>query len=185
MTSSFPLDVPFRFEESPLLWTVDEVYSPTECQEFIRLIESKQPAIATNNPMYRNQDRVMLDDPAVSQDLFGRLMKHLPFNLGDFRLARLNERLRFYRYKPGQNFSSHMDHWYQASDTEITLLSVWVYFNGDFQGGETLFIEQLDEIVKPQPGRVAIFQHKIRHEGCEVRHGTKYAMRTDVIYTKM
>ena len=29
---------------------------------------------------------------------------------------------------------------------------------------------------------VAIFQHKIRHEGCPVRRGIKYGMRSDVIY---
>jgi hypothetical protein len=28
----------------------------------------------------------------------------------------------------------------------------------------------------------ASFQHKIRHEGCRVRRGVKYAMRSDVIY---
>jgi prolyl 4-hydroxylase len=59
---------------------------------------------------------------------------------------------------------------------------VLVYFNDDFEGGETQFLEQLDEIVVPEPGLVAIFQHKIRHEGRPVRRGTKYAMRTDVVY---
>lgn len=28
----------------------------------------------------------------------------------------------------------------------------------------------------------AIFQHKIRHEGCALTRGTKYVLRTDVIY---
>ncbi len=59
---------------------------------------------------------------------------------------------------------------------------VLVYFNDDFEGGETRFVKQLDRVVRPRRGLVAIFQHKIRHEGCEVRRGKKYAMRTDVIY---
>jgi len=29
---------------------------------------------------------------------------------------------------------------------------------------------------------VAVFQHKLRDEGCAVRRGVKYAMRSDVIY---
>jgi hypothetical protein len=29
---------------------------------------------------------------------------------------------------------------------------------------------------------VAVFQHKLRHEGRPVLKGTKYAMRSDVIY---
>ncbi len=77
-----------------------------------------------------------------------------------------------------------MDHWYQANDDEISLFSVLVYFNGNFQGGETRFMEQIEATVKPIAGKVAIFQHKIRHEGCEVIKGTKYAVRTDVIYKK-
>ena len=34
----------------------------------------------------------------------------------------------------------------------------------------------------PRCGRVAVFQHKLRHEGRPVVSGVKYAMRTDVIY---
>jgi hypothetical protein len=75
-----------------------------------------------------------------------------------------------------------MDHWYRPSDTHVTLHTVLTYFNDDFEGGETRFLEQRDEVVTPKPGRVVIFQHKLRHEGCEVRRGTKYAMRSDVIY---
>ena len=54
-----------------------------------------------------------------------------------------------------------------------------VYFNDDFDGGGTRFIET---VITPRPGRVALFQHKVRHEGCEVTRGTEYAMRTDVLY---
>lgn len=57
-----------------------------------------------------------------------------------------------------------------------------VYFNDDFEGGETRFIEHLEDVVIPRRGLVALFQHKIRHEGCAVRRGTWYAMRTDAIY---
>jgi hypothetical protein len=31
-------------------------------------------------------------------------------------------------------------------------------------------------------GMVAVFQHKLRHEGRPVVRGTKYALRSDVIY---
>jgi hypothetical protein len=59
---------------------------------------------------------------------------------------------------------------------------VLVYFNGDFTGGETRFMEQLEETIVPRAGLAAIFQHKLRHEGLPVLQGTKYAMRTDVIF---
>jgi hypothetical protein len=75
-----------------------------------------------------------------------------------------------------------MDHWYRPNDRQITLHTVLVYFNDDFEGGETAFHEQFDRLVSPKPGMVAIFQHKLRHEGRAVLRGTKYAMRSDVIY---
>jgi prolyl 4-hydroxylase len=177
-----PIKIPMRFEDQRLLWTVEDVYSPEECRGFIELIERSGPAIATNNPLYRDQDRVIRDDAAIASELFRRLRPHLPDTMGSLRIFGLNERLRFYRYQPGQRFHPHMDHWYQPSDTQITLHTVLAYFNDDFTGGETRFYEQLEQTVVPKAGSVAVFQHKIRHEGYAVVSGAKYAMRSDVIY---
>src|SRR6202000_3054391 len=105
--------------------------------------------------------RVIFDDPQVARDLFGRLRPHIPPSMGPLRLVGLNDRLRMYRYSPGQRFVPHMDHWYQPSKTQITLHTILVYFNDNFEGGETAFQEQLDQVVTPRSGMVAIFQHKI------------------------
>lgn len=177
-----PLDIPMRFEGEALLWTVEDVYSDAECAAFIRRIEDASPTLATNNPIYRDQDRVIFDDDEVAAALFQRIRPHLPAKIDALSLEGLNARLRMYRYRPGQRFEPHMDHWYQPDEVRITLLTVLVYFNADFVGGETRFMEQLERTVHPKRGLVAIFQHKVRHEGCPVVSGTKYAMRSDVIY---
>jgi hypothetical protein len=176
------IDVPMRFEMERMLWTVERVYALAECADLISLIERSSPALATNNPLYRDQDRVIRDDPELAGDLFRRLRPHLPERMGQLRLFGLNDRLRFYRYRPGQRFEPHMDHWYRPNDRQITLHTVLVYFNDDFEGGETVFQEQFDRTVIPKAGMAAIFQHKLRHEGRPVLKGTKYAMRSDVIY---
>lgn len=175
-------DVPMRFPNTDLLWTVPDVYTPDECAAFVARIEAEDPQLATHNPLYRDQDRVIFDDPHTADDLFARLRPHLPARISDLALVGLNDRLRCYRYAPGQRFAPHMDHWYQPTPTRITLLTVLLYFNGDFEGGATRFCEQLDRVVQPQPGLVAIFQHKLRHEGCPVTRGAKYALRTDALY---
>lgn len=175
-------NVPMRFADVPLLWVVDDVYTPMECQNLIDTIERESPTLATNNPMFRNQDRVIKDDPKAAADLLERLRDHLPDRIGDLALLGVNERLRYYRYSQGQSFEPHMDHWYRANDTDISLLTILVYFNSDFEGGQTRFMEQVEQTVDPAAGRAAISQHKIRHEGCEVRSGRKYALRTDVMY---
>lgn len=102
------IEVPMRFESEPLLWIVNDVYSQQECANFIKFIEKSSPKLATNNPLYRNQDRVMLDAPEIAQELFRRLKLHLPPKMGDLKLIRLNERLRMYRYKVGQSFTLHL-----------------------------------------------------------------------------
>lgn len=174
--------IPMRFEAEPLLWVVDDIYTEAECLNFIASIERSSPTLATNNPLYRNQDRVIKDDPEIAQDLFCRLRPHLAEQINGLKLVGLNERLRMYRYRSGQRFEPHMDHWYRPNETCISLHSVLVYFNDDFEGGETRFQEQIEQTITPKRGMAAIFQHKLRHEGCPVRRGTKYAMRTDVIY---
>jgi prolyl 4-hydroxylase len=164
------------------LWLVDDVFDRDECGRWIDLIERSQPALATNNPLHRDQDRVIVDDGAAADELHARLAPGLPHRLGDLAIVGLNPRLRLYRYGPGQRFAEHTDHWYQPSPTEITLLTVLVYLNDGFVGGETRFTEHLDAVVDARPGRVAVFQHKLRHEGAPVVSGTKYAIRSDVIY---
>ena len=180
----YPLGVKFRYDSVPLLWEIENVYSPLECQQFIQKINQANPAIATNNPSFRNQDRVIFDDADIANDLFQRIKNFIPQQVEQFQVTRLNERLRCYRYNISQRFAPHMDHWYQANDREISLFSVLIYFNNDFEGGETKFMEQLEKSVMPEVGKAAIFQHKIRHEGCEVTAGIKYAMRTDLMYLK-
>jgi len=160
-----PIDVPMRFETEELLWTVEQVYTPSECADFVALIERSSPTLATNNPLYRDQDRVIRDDPQVALDLFRRMRPHLPERMGPLRLVALNDHLRFYRYSPGQRFEPHMDHWYRPNDRQITLHTVLAYFNDDFEGGETVFQERFDRAVTPKAGMVAVFQHKLRHEG--------------------
>jgi hypothetical protein len=53
-------------------------------------------------------------------------------------------------------------------------------------GGATSFLSSNEKIkmdVDPRAGRVLIFQHKgLFHSGDDVKKGTKYTMRTDIMY---
>ncbi len=177
-----PVDIPMRFPDAPLLWVVDQVYTSSECADFIAGIEGSTATVATDNPLYRDQARLIVDDTEMADDLFERLRPALPPSIGPLRLHALNPRLRMYRYLPGQRYAPHMDNWYRADAYHITLLSVVAYFNDDFEGGESRFSDQIDRTIVPRAGSVAVFQHKLRHEGCEVLRGSKYAMRADVLY---
>src|ERR1044072_2448907 len=146
------IEIPMRFETEPLLWSVEDVYTEAECRDFIDFIERSSPTLATNNPLYRNQDRVIKDDPATAEELFRRLRPHLPGQINRLKLVGLNEPLRMYRYRAGQGFEPHMDHWYQPSATRVTLHTVLVYFNDDFEGGEGRFHGSREQTLVPRGG---------------------------------
>ncbi|KAF7984179.1 hypothetical protein HWV62_16864 [Athelia sp. TMB] len=57
---------------------------------------------------------------------------------------------------------------------------------GDLKGGATTFLssdESRKVAVEPKMGRVLLFQHAhLLHSGDEVTRGTKYTMRSDLLY---
>ena len=58
-------------------------------------------------------------------------------------------------------------------------MTFMVYLNDDFEGGETDFG---DFLVTPKIGDALCFMHSSMHEGRAVSNGTKYVLRTDVMY---
>ena len=57
-----------------------------------------------------------------------------------------------------------------------------IYLNDDFTGGETTFD---DVSIQPKTGTALCFIHEQKHEGTPVIEGTKYVIRTDVMYRKV
>lgn len=122
-----------------------------------------------------------------------------------WQLTRLNERLRFLKYTSGMYFRGHQDGSYVTPDgSEISFLTVHIYLNGPgtepevdgvaedaskpLKGGATRFFGSGDNFfdVNPATGACLVFQHKfLIHSGEEVEQGTKYTMRTDIMYRKV
>jgi prolyl 4-hydroxylase len=176
-----------------LVWTVPGVLSPAECRALIARIEALGPAEApitthhgfVRRPDIRNNDRVMFDDPALAQRLFLAVRHTLPLRWAGTRApSGANERFRCYRYQPGQYFKPHLDGCFQRDAAERSELTLLVYLNSDCEGGETAF-ESPERVVKPEAGTALLFFHALRHEGCEVRSGAKYALRSDVMYREI
>jgi len=91
-------------------------------------------------------------------------------------------RMHVVKYEPGNYFKKHYDECYQV-DNKWAELTVIVYLNDNFEGGETIFHELDKEYVyKPTKGDIVIFDHDYLHEGCIVREGSKYIIRCDVLF---
>jgi predicted 2-oxoglutarate/Fe(II)-dependent dioxygenase YbiX len=90
-----------------------------------------------------------------------------------------NERFRFYRYRGAQFFKAHKDGSYERSEAEASFLTILIYLNDDFTGGHTDFAW---ESIKPRAGSALVFPHRQMHQGSAVESGTKYVLRTDIMY---
>jgi prolyl 4-hydroxylase len=61
----------------------------------------------------------------------------------------------------------------------MSLLTLMVYLNDDFAGGETSFAEVA---IVPHRGMALLFRHALFHEGRPVTRGVKYVLRSDVMF---
>jgi prolyl 4-hydroxylase len=137
----------------------------------------------------RNNDVAVIRDPALAGELFAAARPHLPATMtaqwdgprATVSLVGLFSPLRVYRYEVGQHFGLHQDQSYRRDDGARSLLTLMVYLDDDFDGGETDFPEQ-GECVAPVRGDGLWFQHMVLHAGRAVRRGIKHVLRTDVLY---
>jgi len=173
---------------APLVFTIADVFGPAECEAAIaRAEQSGFDAAATTGAGLvtrsesRNTDRAMFDDVELAAELFSRIRDMLPRRLCGRRPAGVNERFRCYRYTPGQRYKPHYDGAFQRSASERSELSLMVYLNDSFTGGQTAF-HDFDVDVAPRRGMALLFQHQVLHEGCAVESGVKYVLRSDVMY---
>lgn len=59
------------------------------------------------------------------------------------------------------------------------MLTFLIYLNENFEQGRTEFSW---ENVKPKTGMALVFPHRINHRATNPINGTKYVLRTDVMY---
>ncbi len=174
--------------------------TPLECRELIALAEAKgfQSASTDYPPTYRSNDRLVHDDDSLSRHLFHRLRSFAPQVLsGSWRLDGVNERLRFCRYTAQQRFNIHQDGVHHRAFNRRSLLTFMVYLTDReaFSGGDTEFFAdgpratpggsaqpEVVARVRPTIGTLILFEHRIWHAGATVTSGTKYILRSDVLY---
>jgi hypothetical protein len=178
------------------IFLVGDFLSKQECEGFIALSEGRgfeEAMISTGFGQVvakdvRNNDRLIWDDPALADTWWQRVADFFPPEFGRWKALGLNERFRFYRYKPGQKFSQHRDGSFERSKSEMSWMTFMVYLNDGFEGGCTRFdlATEPDPIsIAPVAGQALAFMHDRVHEGEEVRSGVKYVLRTDVMYRRV
>ena len=171
------------------VFTLDDYLSGDECARYIEMggqigympSEIDTETGARRLEQYRNNDRVLLDDTALASRLFERAQPYLPKSFDEWQLSGFNERMRFYRYRGGEYFRWHKDGTFARSADEESFLTFMIYLNEGFSGGNTQF--QWDQVV-PRTGTALVFPHRHLHQGGAIASGTKYVLRTDVMYAR-
>lgn len=170
----------------PRVFTIPQLLAPHECVALIALAEQAGFAAAGVRtasgqqamPQVRNNERTMVASPEWISTLWQRLQQAGMPGIDGQEAAGLPRDLRFYKYLPGQRFKMHKDGPWQE-DGRTSKLTLLVYLNEGFEGGATDF---RGFQVRPMTGTALLFIHDTWHEGAAVTAGTKYVLRSDVLY---
>jgi hypothetical protein len=205
-TSKIP--VPFV----PASCCIADVLSPDEATSIIQVGETVgfTPDVPlTGKKSILAHHFVWMADAAWTENVFARCRPHLPEEIHGAKIIGLNRRLRCYRYVKGSVYRPHVDGAWPMSGIDETTgeyvydmakgkvsskLTFLVYLNEGFEGGcTTYFTPAMEEghlrvtPVAPRVGSVMVFPHAdtagcLVHEGSGVESGTKYIIRTEVLY---
>lgn len=121
---------------------------------------------------------------------------------GEWEIDCVPTRLLLARYLPGGHFSPHTDGNCVEDFNHRTLYSIIIYLSEPL-GGETSFYEfdalqKMKEVngiwqiedepqlgaITPKFGKCLIFRQTLVHEGCVIKKGVKYIIRSDIQYRR-
>lgn len=171
------------------IFLLHNILSEKECTELINFSENKgfeEATVFTGTTHrlikgVRNNMRVIIDDQDYAQKIWEKVSIFFRKEINGFKAYSLNERFRFYKYSKGQRFKMHKDGAFVRGIGDTSIYTFIIYLNENYEGGTTDFQERSISI-KPKTGSALVFSHPLRHEGTVILSGTKYAIRSDVMY---
>jgi len=175
------------FKISDEIYIIQNFWTKEKCDLFIKETEAKGYRDATIDAgmgqrvvkSVRNNKRVMYVDSDLASDIWTNLSQFVPQRIGNSNVVGLNEMFRFYRYNPEEEFKRHRDQSFIRNNQESSYYTFMIYLNDNFEGGETTFA---DKTIQPLTGMALIFLHSLEHAGSLIKKGTKYVLRTDIMY---
>ena len=199
-----------------ILISISEVFNKTECEELINISESmryEKPLlfprnldkslknvqritdknIKKGNNNYENTirdcQRIMIDSLPFAKILEKKLEYFIPKIINNYKFQYVNPRFRFLKYEDSGHFIRHKDENYISKNNEISLITILIYLNDNYQGANTKFFsDSYDKIglsLKPEIGMVCIMHQNIEHEVPKIEKGIKYVIRTELMYSKI
>ncbi|MDY8137756.1 2OG-Fe(II) oxygenase [Aquimarina sp. 2201CG5-10] len=178
-----------KIELHPEVFLIKDFLSKEKCDHFIEkgeLVSFEEAKVNVGgqrqviNKGIRNNQRVLFFDHQLERSIWKKIQSVVPPVFEGHTSYGLNEMFRIYKYKPGQRFKMHRDGSHRKNEKERSFFSFLIYLNNDFEGGETYFEKGIT--IMPKTGDALLFHHPLRHEGKPIISGTKYVLRTDIMY---
>ena len=203
-------------QDNLVLIELGSLLTTDECDEIFHTIagENFEDMSEKYDIQKRNSSRLVVMDNQLADILWQRLQFNyeltelvsdttpLGFNVqGRWTMTGVNLAMRLNKYDRGEHFSPHKDAQYAPSGDERSLLSLIIYLNDCYEGGETNFYfpkqmpkidikgltvtEEIDaygglengfECVKIQPkkGFAVLFTHNLLHEATPFQKMNRY-----------
>lgn len=189
------------------------VLTPEECEQIIAISESmgytEDAPVSLGRNIRQNDNCVWISNPDFTDAIFERCRAHFPQEVDGGKPVGINMRWRLYKYNPNDIFKIHTDGSWPGSGVDPktgrlvqdlfgdrwSQLTWVLYLNDDFKGGATKFYKPVDarhvavsgETPAVRGSACCFFhgQHPLSHlhEGALVTEGTKYIIRSDVLYS--
>ena len=170
------------------IFKIHDFLSPSECERHVQRSEAiGYETFAIDGEVFhgfRDNARLILEDVHLADLLWKAAAVHLPPILESQSATGFNPRFRYYRYTGSEAFAPHHDGSVRIGE-RASKLTFLVYLTSVTKGGETRFFDadmRVMHAVQPKVGMALVFEHAILHEGVAVEEGTKYVLRTDVMY---
>lgn len=147
-------------------------------------------ATATANQMVdetvRKCSRILSLEPALADRIWKLVEDSVPESYNDLVVKGLNPMLRFLSYAPGDFFATHEDGEFVDTNDNVSVFTVQIYLNDEFEGGGTSFYQGDTTVIythQPRRGDVLIFEQEgMPHSGDLLVSGNKLCVRTEVMY---
>ena len=185
------------------IFLIENLLTKEECERLTVLMTSENTeTIGVSGQSHRVCERSVVEMPDLGASLWARVSKvmeeHKVMKVvkkeqhlfsGQWDAIGLNERFRLVRYKKGGHFAPYCDSYYERSVSERSFWTLNIYLNtlpAEY-GGVTSFLLPghpcLD--VQPRAGSACLFfQPNTLHCGAELTGGSKYLLRTDVMFRR-
>lgn len=193
-------------EKFPGAFVLQNFLSASECADMVQCAEAmgfEAAKVTTGRgmvsiPDLRSNERVIWHTgPGMLEPLTERLLPFLQRPevadlLPGWTPYALNERLRLFKYSKGQEFRKHFDGGYNRNRFDRSHMTFIAYLGTPEEGGDTGFYDDagsLHATVPAKKGNALVFFHQNHHfsplhSGMPVLRGTKYAVRSDIMFSK-